>query len=1181
MATIKLDLSQFKSSGIYTLEFDASESVILNTQTVRLIVGFSRKGPFNAPTYLPDQKTARTVFGDIDPFLERRGAFFHRAIYTALEKGPVFALNLMALNNDPDDGDKVPYQSFSICSTEKNGKKVWCLYSSFYNKERFWKPDADYLLGNVNEHPINKGKLLNIVNLGQTPVSVIIKKGAVKGFDITAREFYGVGKVPSYIDEWDFISDYHVEVTLIEGAGWNNYTNLSVDPVFSEYFDIRGLKKGKYNDFLSSTEVNKIGTFVGSLIPDLVDGNGVTHSIDVMINNAIASTNVFVAINKEALENYDISANLDDEDNISAVDVIGHNFANPERENPDIIDYLSYRTTIKERLNFLLSDNFSVQQFTANPGDNFEMDSLHLGRSYGYLDNILVFPKPLSASSGQTIADDATSAEKENCGIFNWYMYNYLKNNLIPGQSLIQLKSGKYGKIEKIYEEVDPTNGRTYLKMAYSHPNKATERDLYGFKFIVQNFDGNSAIFISREDITNTQIATFENIESYPQRGQFILLENKDTKTWYYVKVKTTVTESSFTYSTEPNNIKSLVKIELEDDASLDLLAYNSTGFRAYFKSAEYVDHLSTVNIVAEPSVFKFVPGNGTTSNPNYFVAYKYSKIYDYFENAALLPGDKYYWGYNSAGTLYHYLNYEKTVDSDGISILKIKAYDTYINDQFGYDTKLVENSGANIQPGKNYIRGIDSPVDYEHEGIQIYGIADNLYDPINVISWNSTKTSFQIKPEYSNQIEIGHYIVAEVKDMEGNSRYKLTKVNSKIRVYNAELNGWAWEYTVNQSVRITENAGFWITRYYPMDDFIKYYQIYPLEGFKLGEYHLPGGTNKTSQLEKILGMLDPVNSNLMQMLKESDQITFRYVVDTFDGGLSPMMGPKVWLSRLAMQRQKCLAILNAPAIKEFIASNTPRFTEEKTRENPKPVLNTAYIATGGNLSLSSANLFSLPDENNGAKFTGVFSPFLRLYENGKTIDVPPAAHVSNLFVDKFIKGTPFAIVAGPRRGVISESKLVGLEYEFLQLDRDNIEPMGINPIIKKKNVGYMIYANQMAYQRTNSAFNNLHVRDLLITIEDSVEQILSNYMFEFNDSTIRLEIKTTVEMYLDGVRSNGGIYNFSVIMDESNNTSDIIDRNMGVLDIIIEPARGIHKFINRITVQKTGGVSSGGFTFA
>jgi hypothetical protein len=48
--------------------------------------------------------------------------------------------------------------------------------------------------------------------------------------------------------------------------------------------------------------------------------------------------------------------------------------------------------------------------------------------------------------------------------------------------------------------------------------------------------------------------------------------------------------------------------------------------------------------------------------------------------------------------------------------------------------------------------------------------------------------------------------------------------------------------------------------------------------------------------------------------------------------------------------------------------------------------------------------------------------------------------------------------------------------------------------------------------------------------------------------------------------------------MDETNNTPEIIDQNFGILDIGIEPSRGLQKFINRITVLKTGAIASGGF---
>ena len=185
----------------------------------------------------------------------------------------------------------------------------------------------------------------------------------------------------------------------------------------------------------------------------------------------------------------------------------------------------------------------------------------------------------------------------------------------------------------------------------------------------------------------------------------------------------------------------------------------------------------------------------------------------------------------------------------------------------------------------------------------------------------------------------------------------------------------------------------------------------------------------------------------------------------------------------------------------------------------------------------------------------------------------------SALFVRKFANGEPYAIVAGQKRGVISGAgNIVGVEYDFTDDDRANLEPFGINPIIKRRGIGIVIFGNQTAYQQVNSAFNLVHVRDLLISVESDVNQILSNYLFDFNEDSIRLEIKTLVDNYLDGVRAGGGIYQYQTIMDASNNTPAIIDMNMGVIDVIIEPARGIQKFINRITVTRTGGISSGGF---
>lgn len=1196
MAKISLDLNQFRSSGIYILEYDASESITLNTQTIRLVVGFSRKGPFNAPVYLSDKQSARKVYGDIDKYLERRGSFFHRSILTCLDVGPVFALNLLPLNDDIDRGDKVPYQSLSLSTTESNGKKVWKLYSSFYNKERFWFPDQDYFLGNVNSSgSINGGKLFNIVNLGQSPVSVLIRKYKMPQFNVTARDWYGPGKVPTYINEWDYLSDYFVQIYVVQG-NWTDYKQLSVDPIFKEFFDQRGLKKDKLDAFINSSQVssNVLETFVGSIIPDLVDGKNVNQSIDVLVNAKVATTGIYIAIDKGLLEEYDVTANDSDTDDISAVDMIGHNFADPNRVNPDIIEFLSYKTSIKEVLGFNYKASFTLSPTVPNPlPEAWVTESQHLGKNFGYLNNVVCIPMPVTNDPDNDL---------------DYIKYLEYKASLIPGESLIALDNtepyaglltGTWGKIEQVYEETDDTTGRTWLKLVWSHPNKRFEKpDDYveGLPIsTIDNTEGSMLLTVSGADLTTTQQLFWlppnaDTDAPWPHTGEDILVENTETKTYYYFKLRDDVTIDEGDYNSVPgdyHHTDDIITIPVEDSDALAVLKRNPLGFKIYPYSAANAQ-LEEGSIVGQTYVVTASPSfvaepdkcywNEATvpsaSTPNTIISYKYSKLFEYYERGALVPGDQLYY----ATDKYWYLDYTVTKDSDGITILKITAYDTSVDGQLGYYSSLPTATiygpydyGYNIESTDSVERATPSIGTYD---IYIYDVADTLYDDIEIVdnSWNAYKTKFQVKPDYASDIEIGQYIVSMETDSSGEEHYKLTRVLTKSKIYSTLQNSYVYEYTVNQPIYITEvNALKYVTRYIPIDDFIDYYQLFHLDGFKLTEWHLPGGVNKQAQLEKILGVLDDANTNLTKTLIDRELISFRYIVDTFDGGLNTMTYPKTYLTKLASRKGKCLAIMNAPSIREFMTSNDPRFTSEPTRVNPKPILDTRYIADGGNLSLGPSFTFSLPDEDNGAKHCGYFAPFLVIREDNKSFAIPPAAHVSNLFVKKFIQGTPYVVVAGTKRGVISEPKLVGLEYDFLLEDRDYLEPFGINPIVKKRGSGYIIYGNQMAFQKIRSAYNNIHVRDLLISLEENIEDLLSTYLFDNNTAATRLEIKTRVESYLNNVKSNDGIYDYSVTMDESNNPSSVIDQNTGIIDIIIEPVRAYHKFIARLVVTSTG----------
>ena len=99
MSKLSLDLNTFKSAGVYTIEIDNSERITVNTQSLRLVPGFSAVGPFNVRVFIRSTNERQQYFGDIDTKLERKGSFFHRSIDTCLLSSPVFAINLLQLTD--------------------------------------------------------------------------------------------------------------------------------------------------------------------------------------------------------------------------------------------------------------------------------------------------------------------------------------------------------------------------------------------------------------------------------------------------------------------------------------------------------------------------------------------------------------------------------------------------------------------------------------------------------------------------------------------------------------------------------------------------------------------------------------------------------------------------------------------------------------------------------------------------------------------------------------------------------------------------------------------------------------------------------------------------------------------------------------------------------------------------
>ena len=301
-------------------------------------------------------------------------------------------------------------------------------------------------------------------------------------------------------------------------------------------------------------------------------------------------------------------------------------------------------------------------------------------------------------------------------------------------------------------------------------------------------------------------------------------------------------------------------------------------------------------------------------------------------------------------------------------------------------------------------------------------------------------------------------------------------------------------------------------------------------------------------------------------------------LIDSFEGQISP--ASKQQLAQLAANHGQALAIVNAPSFSQYGKSVDPSFIDINTG-----LISAEYIAAGGNLSSNPSFTFNFAKgDKNGiplGSYIMYSMPNMMIFEGGKNKSIPPAMYVGNTYMSKYSSGNTFSIVAG-KRGIMNDPEIVGVEYDLTDDDRAFLEPAGFNLIVRRRGFGVMIFSNNTGYQTVKSALNNVHVREALITIERDVNRILFNFLFDYNDPTTRLRVKTLVKNYLLAVQDARGISSFDLVFDDSNNGQTVLENNAGIIDIIVDFPRGIQKFINRITITRAGGQassSSTGFT--
>ena len=145
------------------------------------------------------------------------------------------------------------------------------------------------------------------------------------------------------------------------------------------------------------------------------------------------------------------------------------------------------------------------------------------------------------------------------------------------------------------------------------------------------------------------------------------------------------------------------------------------------------------------------------------------------------------------------------------------------------------------------------------------------------------------------------------------------------------------------------------------------------------------------------------------------------------------------------------------------------------------------------------------------------------------------------------------------------------LAFNPTQAQRDSLYKARVNPIISVPGQGTVLFGDKTLLKRP-SAFDRINVRRLFIVLEKAVSTAAKFQLFEFNDEFTRAQFKNLVEPFLRDVKGRRGLTDFSVICDETNNTSAVIDGNQFVADIFVKPARSIN-FIQLNFIATRSGV--------
>jgi len=202
--------------------------------------------------------------------------------------------------------------------------------------------------------------------------------------------------------------------------------------------------------------------------------------------------------------------------------------------------------------------------------------------------------------------------------------------------------------------------------------------------------------------------------------------------------------------------------------------------------------------------------------------------------------------------------------------------------------------------------------------------------------------------------------------------------------------------------------------------------------------------------------------------------------------------------------------------------------------------------------------------------YAGAYWPWVQVVsqETGKLVWVPASTIMAGVYAFNDSVSAEWFAPAGLNRGGLGG--VIQAERKLSPSNRDSLYAGKVNPIATFPNVGVTAFG-QKTLQQKASALDRINVRRLLISLKRYIGNVGKTLVFEQNTTVTRNRFLSQVTPYLESVQQRQGLFAFRVVMDDTNNTPDVIDRNQLVGQIYLQPTRTAEFILLDFNVLPTG----------